>query len=209
MLGLAKLPSGKGDFIMIKQVGWAALVALGLAGGAVQADDAALGDVLMDQNAGCMEGPMAQFGRYIGDWDIADESLSRTDGTTWQPGNGARWNFTCVGNGIAVQDFWMPNGPDGKPAGRVGTNLRIYDPEAEQWEIAWTATNAPGLMHIQAKETPEGAILMNIISPVQTPPRRITFFPPDAEGWNWVMEMWTDSTNSWTPVYRIRATKRG
>lgn len=26
--------------------------------------------------AACMEGPMAQFGRYIGDWDIDDERLA-------------------------------------------------------------------------------------------------------------------------------------
>ncbi len=29
-----------------------------------------------DDNA-CMEGPMAQFGRYVGDWNIEDESLAQ------------------------------------------------------------------------------------------------------------------------------------
>lgn len=180
-----------------------------LAAGTLSAQaDSGLDSVLMDKAEGCMTGPVAQFGRYIGDWDIADASLSREDGTSWVPGNGARWNFTCVGNGVAVQDFWMPNGPDGTPAGRVGTNLRIYDPVSGQWEIAWTATNAPGFMHIQAKQNGDGHIVMNILRPVQDPPRRIIFFRPDEHGWDWVMEISSDGGESWTGVYKIRATKR-
>ena len=116
------------------------------------------GDVLMDKTGGCMEGPVAQFGRYIGDWDIEDEGLQQ-DGTTWLPGNGARWNFTCVGDGIAIQDFWMPNGPEGGQVPGVGTNLRIYDPANERWEIAWTATQSPGFTHIRAEQNDEGDIV--------------------------------------------------
>ena len=63
-----------------------------------------LASVGMDKTEGCMAGPIAQFGRYIGDWNIADETLSREDGKTWIPGKGARWNFTCLGNGTAIQD---------------------------------------------------------------------------------------------------------
>ncbi len=178
------------------------------AGTVANAQEADLSDVLMDQASGCMEGPMAQFGRYIGDWDIEDEGLQQ-DGTTWLPGNGARWNFTCVGNGIAVQDFWMPNGAEDGPAPGVGTNLRIYDPENNRWEIAWTATQSPGFTHIRAAEDEDGNIVMNYVSPLPSPPRRITFFKPTDEGWNWVMEMSFDQGDTWTPVYKIKATRRG
>ena len=167
-----------------------------------------LADVLMAEAEGCQTGSVAQFGRYVGDWDVADETLSRDDGVTWTPGNGARWNFTCVGNGIAVQDFWMPNGAAGGPPPGVGTNLRIYDPKTEQWEIAWTATGTPGSTHIQAKQNESGDIVMHWVSPVQEPPRRIIFFPPTEEGWNWVMEMSFDDGTSWKPVYKIKATPR-
>ena len=57
----------------------------------------------------CMDGPIAQFGRYVGDWKIEDESLAR-DGSGWSDGKGARWVFECIGDGTAVQDYWMPNG---------------------------------------------------------------------------------------------------
>ena len=161
--------------------------------------------VLMNDDAGCRTGPVGQFGRYIGDWIIEDQGLQQ-DGTTWLPGNGARWNFRCVGNGIAVQDFWIPNGAEGGPPPGVGTNLRIYDPAAERWDIAWTATGSPGFAHIRAEQDESGNIVMHWVSPEQNPPRRITFFPPTAQGWDWVMEMSMDGGEAWRAVYKIKAT---
>jgi hypothetical protein len=146
----------------------------------------------------CMEGPLAQFGRYIGDWTIEDSQLSK-DGTEWLPGDGARWVFVCMGNGTAIQDFWLP------PDGNVGTNLRTYDPESGAWEIAWAINTAPGFAHIQAKQDEAGNVVMHYKAPLPNPPRRITFYPPDGNGWNWKLEFQLDGEN-WTEVYRIRAT---
>ena len=160
---------------------------------AAQAEDS--GD---EQNA-CMEGPIAQFGRYVGDWKITDEAMAR-DGSGWQPGKGARWIFKCVGNGAAVQDFWKP------ADGGWGTNLRTYNPDTGSWEIVWASTQLNGLMHISAKQREDGSILMDIVKPVQDPPRRIIFFPPDEEGWSWQQEWWFESRKAWAPVYKIRAT---
>ena len=148
----------------------------------------------------CMEGPLAQFGRYIGDWDIEDSSLKQ-DGSGWEPGGGARWIFTCLGDGTAIQDFWLP--ADGK----VGTNLRTYDPETQSWEIAWAIKPAPGFSHIGAKQDEAGNIVMHYKAPLPNPPRRITFYPPDDNGWNWKLEFSFDG-ETWTEVYRIRATPR-
>ena len=151
-----------------------------------------------EKNA-CMNGPMAQFGRYIGDWKIEDQQLAQ-DGSGWGPGNGARWTFVCIGDGTGVQDYWMPNG------GGFGTNLRVYNPDTGSWEIVWATPAQKGLMHISAEQNDDGDIVMGILSPVQDPPRRIIFLPPDDTGWDWVMEMSFDAGDTWTPVYRIRAT---
>lgn len=147
----------------------------------------------------CMEGPMAQFGRYIGDWKIDDEQLAR-DGSGWGPGKGARWVFTCIGDGTSVQDYWMPN------AGGFGTNLRTYNPDTESWEIVWATSSQNGLTHISAKQNDDGNIVMDILSPKPNPPRRITFLVPHDNGWNWVMESSFDGGETWTAVYRIKAT---
>ena len=147
----------------------------------------------------CLEGPVEQFGRYIGDWKIEDEALAR-DGSGWSNGQGARWIFTCVGNGTAVQDFWLP------PGGGFGTNLRTYNPDTGHWEIVWAATSLNGLMHIDAEMQDDGRIVMNIVAPEQDPPRRIIFFEPDENGWNWVQQWSMDGGETWFDVYRIRAT---
>jgi hypothetical protein len=152
-----------------------------------------------DQSA-CMDGSVAQFGRYIGDWKITDEQLAK-DGSGWTPGTGARWIFNCVGPGLAIQDYWLPN------AGGFGTNLRTYNPDTESWEIVWAAGRQNGLMHISAVQHEDGNIVMDILKPVQDPPRRIIFFAPDAEGWNWVQQWSFDGGSTWTDVYRIRATR--
>jgi hypothetical protein len=147
----------------------------------------------------CHQGSMAQFGRYIGDWRIEDQQLRR-DGTGWDPGDGARWIFTCLGHGMAVQDFWIPGD------GNVGTNLRTWNADTESWDIAWAIDTLPGFAHIQAKQEDNGNIVMMYKSPVPDPLRRITFFAPDEDGWDWQLEFSPDDGETWRVVYRIRAT---
>ncbi|MBT8109602.1 MAG: hypothetical protein KJO27_02640 [Gammaproteobacteria bacterium] len=153
-------------------------------------------------NAGCNEGPMAQFGQYLGDWKIEDSKLSQETGE-WEPGQGARWIFTCLGDGTAIQDFWIP------PGGPVGTNLRTYDNDTKSWDIAWAIKGVPGFAHIVARQNDSGEIVMKYESPVPNPPRKITFFPVIDEGWNWKLELSFDGGNNWTEVYRIKATNFG
>lgn len=149
--------------------------------------------------APCMQGSLAQFGRYIGDWRIDDQTLAK-DGNGWSPGNGERWVFECIGDGVAVQDYWLP------ASGGFGTNLRTYNPDVGQWEIVWAAAGLNGLMRISAEIDDAGNIVMSILSPTPKPPRRIIFYPPDDGGWNWVQQMSFDDGDTWTDVYRIRAT---
>lgn len=149
----------------------------------------------------CMDGPLAQFGQYIGDWDIEDSQLS-PDGKEWTAGAGARWNFICLGDGTAIQDFWIPND------GPVGTNLRTWNTATESWDIAWAIKGLPGFAHIQAKMDESGNVVMHYKSPLPNPLRQITFFPADSNGWHWKLEVSSDEGANWTEVYRIEATRR-
>ena len=152
-----------------------------------------------DNPDACMLGPLAQFGQYIGNWNIEDSQLSK-DGSEWTPGAGARWDFVCIGDGTAVQDFWMPEG------GPVGTNLRVYNADTESWDVAWAITPVPGISRINAKQDEHGNIVMQYVAPIPSPLRRITFFPADASGWKWQLEFSTDDGATWFEVYRISAT---
>ncbi len=175
---------------------WSGLIAM-LSSAAVLAEPSALP---FNSQGGCNEGPLAQFGQYIGDWKIEDSSLSRETGE-WEPGQGDRWIFTCLGDGTAIQDFWMPSG------GQVGTNLRTYHSETESWDIAWAIKGTPGFAHITAKQNSAGEIVMMYKSPLPDPPRRITFYPADGDGWNWKLEMSFDGGENWIEVYHIVATR--
>lgn len=163
---------------------------------AVAADNAE--SVPIAEKEVCMEGPLAQFGRYVGDWIIQDWRLDQ-NGVDWIEGDGARWNFICLGDGTAVQDFWIPNG------GSIGTNLRTYNSETNSWDIAWAITPAPGLSRIEAKQQEDGSIVMHYKTPQPDRARRITFFPPNEDGWKWKLEISTDQGVSWVEVYRIAA----
>lgn len=153
----------------------------------------------MNKMDGCMQGPTAQFGKYVGDWDILERRLGQ-DGN-WTEHTGTRWNFKCVGDGIAVQDFWLPAN------GNAGTNLRIYNAETGSWDIAWTATASPGMARINAKLQDNGNIVMHYVTDI-TPNRRITFFPPHENGWNWQLEMDLPEVG-WTKVLELNATPSG
>ncbi len=146
---------------------------------------------------GCLKDPIAQFGKYIGDWNIKERRLGQ-DGN-WTEHTGTRWNFKCVGDGIAVQDYWLPAN------GNVGTNLRIYNADTESWDIAWTATATPGMARINAKVQDNGNIVMHYVTEI-SPNRRITFFPPHENGWEWQLELDLPDLG-WTKVLELYATK--
>lgn len=149
----------------------------------------------------CMTGPLAEFGRYVGNWDIQDQNLSK-DGKTWTDGKaGTKWNFACLEGGTAVQDFWHP------AKGGYGTNLRTYNTETKSWDIVWTAKGLNGFTRINAVKDDGDNMVMSFVSPAQNPPRRITFMKPTDDGWNWKLEMSFDGEQTWVEVYKIKATK--
>ncbi len=175
------------------------LISLLLFTAAAQATDERAA-IPFDNAAACMEGPLVQFGQYIGNWDIEDSRLSQ-ETKKWVKGAGARWNFVCVGDGAAIQDFWLPN------SGAVGTNLRIYNPDSNSWDVAWAVSSVSGFAHIEAKQVETGNIVMRFKTKAPTPDRRITFFPATENSWNWKLEITLDGGENWVEVYRIKASR--
>ena len=82
----------------------------------------------------------SQFGRLVGKWKIRDFAPG-ADGS-WNELGGADWNFYWILGGAAIQDDWISPGMDSPApvAGRqFGTNIRIYNPKLERWEMAWAS----------------------------------------------------------------------
>lgn len=89
----------------------------------------------------------------IGNWDISDSSLT-SDGS-WQEGLGATWHFYPILNGHAIQDDWIspPENKPEPPTGRqYGTNIRIFNPEKNHWEMAWMSVKGQKLDQFSAIE---------------------------------------------------------
>lgn len=93
-------------------------------------------------------------------------------------------------------------------AGGYGTNLRMYNPEKENREIVWTSMRTPGLSEITARQDENGNIIMEYVKPLPTPLRRITFFEPTEEGWDWHLALSNDGGENWLTVVKMKATPR-
>ncbi|BDX08685.1 hypothetical protein [Planctobacterium marinum] len=79
-----------------------------------------------------------QFEPLLGQWAITDFNLT-ADGR-WQKGQGADWHWYTIFDGHAIQDDWIAPAlnqdiPDSER--QFGTNIRIFNPKENHWELAW------------------------------------------------------------------------
>lgn len=144
---------------------------------------------------------LAQMDPLIGAWRITDQE--RQDDGSWAPGDGAEWHFYYILDGYGIQDDWIQPATDVDipESERVrGTNIRIYDPKEERWEMAWIAKPGNSLQTFHAHYA-DGALIMESVS--GTPQdRRITFYDMTGETFDWTMEIQRPD-GSWLAVYRI------
>ncbi|MEO0500731.1 MAG: hypothetical protein AAF205_09270 [Pseudomonadota bacterium] len=153
------------------------------------------------QSSACREGPMAAFGRYLGSYDFQDAQIA-ADGS-WTEGKGGQWDFFCLGEGIAVQDFWQPN------AGGYGATMRMYNAETDAWDIVFTGEGSQAMSHLSGTLQDDGTLVMYYITPtLEGIERRITFSPPTEAGFDWMLSISRDGRKSWVDVYRMTATRR-
>ncbi|MEM1133754.1 MAG: hypothetical protein AAGH53_12550 [Pseudomonadota bacterium] len=153
------------------------------------------------QSAACSEGPVSAFGRYIGEWNFQDSQIS-ADGQSWTEGAGGQWDFYCLGEGIAIQDFWQPK------AGGFGTTLRMYNPKSDSWDVVFTGEGSQAMSRLTATQNADGSVEMHYVTPEFSPARRITFSTPDEEGFDWELSISSDNKQTWTTVYKMKVTPR-
>ncbi|MEP3225622.1 MAG: hypothetical protein ABJO01_06575 [Parasphingorhabdus sp.] len=158
-------------------------------------------DADIDQTEACKTGPVSAFGRYVGKWSFQDSTLS-SDGESWDLGKGGLWDFYCLGNGISVQDFWMPK------AGGFGTTLRMYDPKKKSWDVVFAGEGSQAMSRLIANQLDDGSIEMHYVTPEFKPYRRIRFSVPTATGFDWELAISSDEKKTWKTVYKMRATPR-
>lgn len=152
------------------------------------------------QALACSEGVASAFGRYIGEWEFADSQIT-ADGS-WQEGPGGEWDFHCVGDGIAVTDFYRSR------AGVFGMTVRMVDPETRRWDIVYTGEGTQAMNQLTGELLEDGTIEMHYVKPEFDPLRRITFSPIVGDSFTWMMAISRDGGDTWQDVYKMEATRR-
>lgn len=130
----------------------------------------------------------AQYGRLLGTWKCKS-AQRQPDGTFKEGADEATWTWFYTLDGRAIQDLWQ--GPPSKGGG-VGTNIRVWDPAAKVWNIAWAATSQPDISRFTARAADNGDIVMTGEQPARKPfpahQARVTFHDIEAASFLWRYE---------------------
>ncbi len=155
----------------------------------------------MAASPACTQDPRQAFDKLLGDWVIHDWARQPDGG--WSPQAGGEWQFQCLERGIAIQDYYRSN-----DALTVGTNLRVYDPESEHWQVVWTATDSPGFSHYTAvyAEDQQRIVMQSVTGSEQM--QRAIYKNIQADSWDWELQHSADGEQPWVPVYRIHAVRK-
>lgn len=149
----------------------------------------------------------SQYGRLVGRWSVQDFGLSAEG--EWQEGPGADWHFYWILGGTAIQDDWISPGLN-KPAperGRqLGTNIRIYNPRLEQWEMAWASNTGAKVDTFTATADDQNIVMRGIFNGIDS---RITFHDITGQHFSWKLEQKQKETDDWKEIYRIEADREG
>ena len=98
---------------------------------------------------------MMLYGRFVGSWNgsmvVWGAHRERTEMSS-------EVHFAWVLQGRAVQDVWIaPARVDGAPV-MYGTTMRVYDPQADHWNITWIDPLKQTAMRMVGREVGEDIV---------------------------------------------------
>lgn len=95
------------------------------------------------------------------------------------------------------------NAPEPKGGRQFGTNIRIFNPAEQRWEMAWASSKGQKVDTFTATEN-DGQIIMTGQFNGNT--SRITFFDFKADSFDWKLE-YQPADKTWLEVYRIKGVR--
>jgi len=154
-----------------------------------------------------------QFGQLAGVWECM--SVVNVNGQ-WVAGWPSTWVWRYILGGFAVQDIWF-QAEENLPPPRAnlgydlaGTNVRIFLPARNKWEIAWFANgkNASGqpnnTQYIEAEYQDE-QIIMHPKNQSGDQIRRIVFHNITEDSFDWKSQISEDDGETWQTQVKIEA----
>jgi hypothetical protein len=149
-----------------------------------------------------------QLGRLVGIWD-AEQIKRNRDGSWSDEKSHAEWRWYYILDGHAVQDDWLGveiTEDSRKVLNFIGTNIRIYNPEEEQWHMAWIDKTNRRLAGFTAIYN-ENRVIMTGTN-AQGRLVRTTFYHITPDSFNWKQEWTFDDGKSWLEVAKIHCIRR-
>lgn len=189
---------------MLKHLTIAACLALPLASAATAQDD--LMPPSCDYGSPHPEAPeeLKQFAFLIGDYTITLHAWQNEAWTPPRPGAPARWNGYYGLGGMAIIDEWYNSDPSMDVNAPRGINVRMWDDEADEWDMMWIATAGKQVQDLRAK-VKDGALTMWQVYP-ERPTFKATFHVDDEDHWERISYV-KDENGEWAKQFRLAATR--
>ncbi len=146
----------------------------------------------------------SEFAFLIGDYKISLHAWRGEDWSPPQPGVTARWNGRYGLGGMAIVDEWFHPDPAQDADAPRGINVRMYDPEAKEWDMMWIATGARQVQDLRAK-TVDGVLTMWQVYP-ERPDFKATFHIDDEDHWSRVTYA-RDEDGEWVKTFKLAAAR--
>lgn len=148
---------------------------------------------------------LAQFDFLIGDYSVAMHAWRNGEWTPPRPGAPARWNGRYGLGGITIVDDWYDVDPGIELKGSRGTNVRMYDADAGEWDMMWIATAGHQVQDLRARII-EGKLTMWQVYPERAG-FRAYFERLGPEQWQRISLVPGSGENEWVPQFKLVATR--
>ena len=153
-----------------------------------------------------------QFGQLAGLWSVETHAYSNGQ---WYSGWPALWAFKYILDGYGIQDLWFTEQQNLSPPlahlqrDYIGTNIRVYDPNAEQWMVTWCTNQGDQLQsdpcHSLHAKLKHRVIEMRPNEQDEDRYRRVLFQDIADSTFTWVSEISVDQGKTWQPRLRLEA----
>lgn len=148
---------------------------------------------------------LAQFDFLIGDYTVSAHAWRDGEWTVPRPGVPARWNGRYGLDGMSIIDDWYDRDPGSDPKTDRGINVRMYDPEAGEWDMMWIHTGNHQVQDLRAKVI-DGKLTMWQVYPERAD-FRAYFNRLGPDRWQRVSLVPGKAEDEWVPQYKLVATR--
>ncbi|MEQ9316033.1 MAG: hypothetical protein RLN72_09275 [Henriciella sp.] len=147
---------------------------------------------------------LSQFAFLVGDYQIHFHAWQGTGWSPAKPGETARWNGWYGLGGMAIYDEWYHPDPAQNPDGGRGVNVRMYDPDAEEWDMMWIDTTSRQVQDLRAR-VEDGELWMWQVTP-ERPNFRAKFVIEDEDHWARIT-YGRDEDGNWVEQFKLAASR--